>query len=191
MLALLLLFAIFKYINISARQKGPLNVTKAKGNSKTGTNWGDVFDSVRYKLTTAILAKVTGSENFHAKNWRPQLLTFVDTDEEGVPLSSEVLALASQFQGGRGLNIVVSIKQGSYLRKGTYEFAQHCNETLKESMSKERLQVSGDIVRTTILQKKQGRLIQIFPGVLQSADNAVKIQRGSVGSRNPRRLGAR
>jgi len=140
LLALLLLYAIFKYINISSQQQGPWNVPKAKVDSKTGTNWGDVYDSIRYKLTTAILAKVTGSENFHAKNWRPQLLTFVDTDEKGVPLSSEVLALASQFQGGRGLNIVVSIKQGSYLRQGTYEFAQHCNETLKESMGKERLQ---------------------------------------------------
>ena len=147
LLALLLLYAIFKYINISAQRQGPRNVPKEKVDSKTGTNWGDVYDSIRYKLTTAILAKVTGSENFHAKNWRPQLLTFVDTDEDGVPLSSEVLALASQFQGGRGLNIVVSIKQGSYLRKGTYEFAQHCNETLKESMGKERLQVSGDDLR--------------------------------------------
>jgi len=105
-------------------------------------------DSVKYKITTAILARVTGTENFHAKNWRPQLLTFVDTDEEGAPLSSEVLALAAQFRGGRGLNIVVSIKHGSYLRKGTFEISQHCSENLKKCMEKERLQGFCNVILT-------------------------------------------
>lgn len=139
LLAILLLFAIFKYILNS--QQYSHNRPGSKSKRSSGTNWGDVLDSVKYKITTAILARVTGTENFHAKNWRPQLLTFVDTDEEGVPLSPEVLALASQFKGGRGLNIVVSIKHGSYLRKGTFELSQHCSENLKKCMEKERLQV--------------------------------------------------
>lgn len=148
LLALLLLFTIFKYIDLSAqrassRNMSTRNLDNSKNKSTSGTNWGDVFDSVKYKITTAILARVTGTENFHAKNWRPQLLTFVDTDEEGVPLSQEVLALAAQFRGGRGLNIVVSIKKGSYLRKGTFEISQHCSENLKKCMEKERLQVSS------------------------------------------------
>lgn len=139
LLAILLLFTIFKYIDLSARQSS----RNGKVNSTSGTNWGDVFDSVKYKITTAILARVTGTENFHAKNWRPQLLTFVDTDEEGTPLSPEVLALAAQFRGGRGLNIVVSIKHGSYLRKGAYETSLLCSENLKKCMTKERLEVSA------------------------------------------------
>jgi len=145
LLAMLLLFTIFKYINLSAQQSSRIN---SKIKSTSGTNWGDVFDSVKYKITTAILARVTGTENFHAKNWRPQLLTFVDTDEEGTPLSSEVLALAAQFRGGRGLNIVVSIKHGSYLRKGTFEISQHCSENLKKCMEKERLQGFCEVILT-------------------------------------------
>lgn len=135
LLAMLLLFTIFKYIDLSARSGN------AKAKSTSGTIWGDVFDSVKYKMTTAILVRVTGTENFHAKNWRPQLLTFADTDEEGSPLSPEVLALAAQFRGGRGVNIVVSIKHGSYLQKGTFELSRHCSENLKKCMEKERLQV--------------------------------------------------
>ncbi|KAL7539584.1 hypothetical protein ACHAXR_009410 [Thalassiosira sp. AJA248-18] len=149
LLAILLLFAIFKYINLSAQKSSRSNIgNNAKSGSKSGTKWGDVFDSVKYKITTAILARVTGTENFHAKNWRPQLLTFVDTDDEGVPLSPEVLALAAQFRGGRGVNIVVSIKHGSYLRKGTFEASQHCNENLKKCMEKERLQGFCEVILT-------------------------------------------
>lgn len=145
LLAILLLFAIFKYIDLSAAQMSRNN-TNPK--SKTGTNWGDVVDSVKYKITMTIMERVSGSENFHAKNWRPQLLTFVDTDQEGKPLSPEVLALASQFKGGRGLNIVVSIKHGSYLRKGTFDISQHCSENLKKSMEKERLQGFCEVIFT-------------------------------------------
>ena len=144
LLAMLLLFAIFKYINISTQRTARSNA----GNTKTGKNWGDVVDSVKYKITTAVLANVTGTENFHAKNWRPQLLTFVDTNDAGVPLTPEVLALAAQFRGGRGLNIVVSIKHGSYLRKGTFGISQHCSKNLKQYMEKERLQGFCEVILT-------------------------------------------
>ncbi len=137
--AILLLFAIFKYIRSAEQSARNSNLR-----STTGTDWGDVFDSARYKITTAMLAKVSGTENFHAKNWRPQLLTVVNTNQDGVPLSSEVLSLAAQIgKGGRGLNIVVSIKQGSYLNKGTFEFSQLCTQNLKSCMEFERLQVSS------------------------------------------------
>jgi hypothetical protein len=140
--AILLLFAIFKYIRSAEQSRRNSNLR-----STTGTDWGDVFDSARYKITTAMLAKVSGTENFHAKNWRPQLLTVVNTNQDGVPLSSQVLSLAAQIgKGGRGLNIVVSIKQGSYLNKGTFEFSQLCMQNLKSCMEYERLQVSSILI---------------------------------------------
>lgn len=47
---------------------------------------------------------------FHAKNWRPQLLTIVDVDYRGTPLNLHVLYIASQLQQmGRGINVVISI----------------------------------------------------------------------------------
>ena len=172
LLAILLLFTIFKYIDLSATRQQLSFPNNDNAKSKSGTNWGDVFDSVKYKITMAVMAGVTGTENFHAKNWRPQLLTLVDTDEEGTPLSQEVLALAAQFRGGRGLNIVVSIKHGSYLRKGTFEISQRCSEKLKKFMEKERLQVSKNYLSTYVslyisLTKHSSNLCFIYQPTFQ------------------------
>ena len=145
-LALGLVYVIFKYIRLSSdnRLEG--------GGSSPGADWGEVLDSVKYKLTTAALSRVTGSENFHAKNWIPQVLTVVDTDEGGHPLQSELLALAAQLQKGRGLNVVISIKDGSFLGKGVFEKSQQCKTTLKKFMEKERLTVSFKTRQNNTLQ---------------------------------------
>jgi len=80
---------------------------------KSEKDWGDVGDSIRYNVVTNTLRELTGTttEHFHAKNWRPQLLTFVDTDDCGNPTNLHVLSLASQLKLGRGINMVVSIMQ--------------------------------------------------------------------------------
>ena len=140
-LALGLVFVIFKYIRLSSN-----NRLEGGSSSSPGADWGEVIDSVKYKLTTAVLARVTGSENFHAKNWIPQVLSVVDTDDEGYPLQSEVLALAAQLQKGRGLNVVISIKEGSFLGEGVFEKSQECKTTLKNIMEKERLAVSFNVM---------------------------------------------
>ena len=143
-LALGLVYVIFKYIRYYDSQMNR--------KSSPGADWGEVIDSVKYKLTTAVLARVTGSENFHAKNWIPQVLTLVDTDKDGHPISSEVLALAAQLQKGRGLNVVISIKDGSFLGDGTFEQSQQCKKSLKAFMEKERLMVSCSPIYIRITQ---------------------------------------
>jgi hypothetical protein len=74
------------------------------------------------------------------------VLTLVDTDKDGHPISSEVLALAAQLQKGRGLNVVISIKDGSFLGDGTFEQSQQCKKYLKAFMEKERLMVSCSLI---------------------------------------------
>lgn len=50
------------------------------------------------------------SSDFHAKNWRPQLLTIMDVDHNGTPINLHLMSLAAQLQQtGRGINVVVSI----------------------------------------------------------------------------------
>lgn len=149
-LALVLVYVIFKYIRLSANNR------LEGGGTSPGADWGEVIDSVKYKLTTAVLARVTGSENFHAKNWIPQILTVVDTDEGGYPLQSEVLALAAQLQKGRGLNVVISIKDGSFLGNGVFEKSQQCKTTLKKFMEKERLTVSFKFGTHIIMLENNG-----------------------------------
>lgn len=48
--------------------------------------------------------------DFHAKNWRPQLLTIMDVDYEGNPTNLHVMSLAAQLQQtGKGINVVITI----------------------------------------------------------------------------------
>lgn len=48
--------------------------------------------------------------DFHAKNWRPQLLTIMPVDYNGRPINLHVMSLAAQLQQtGRGINVVISI----------------------------------------------------------------------------------
>lgn len=114
-----------------------------------GEHWGAVGDSLRYKLTTMVLMQVTGTENFHAKNWRPQLLTVVETDDLGNPVNGQVLALAAQMQKGRGLNMVVSIKRGSLLKPGAFEASREVRSLLQKRMKAEGMENGFPIVSVT------------------------------------------
>ena len=50
------------------------------------------------------------TSDFHAKNWRPQLLTIVDVDYQGTPTNLHVMGMAAQLQKtGMGVNVVISI----------------------------------------------------------------------------------
>lgn len=50
------------------------------------------------------------NSDFHAKNWRPQILTIVDVDANGNPTNLRTLCLASQLQqAGKGINMVIAI----------------------------------------------------------------------------------
>jgi potassium/chloride transporter 4/5/6 len=50
------------------------------------------------------------TSNFHAKNWRPNILTIVDVDPNGNPTNLRSLSLASQLQqAGKGINMVIAI----------------------------------------------------------------------------------
>ncbi len=52
----------------------------------------------------------TNAADFHAKNWRPQILTIVDVDANGNPTNLRTLSLASQLQQtGKGINMVIAI----------------------------------------------------------------------------------
>lgn len=74
-------------------------------------DWGGVFDSVKYDVVKQSLRALshTTTSDMNAKNWRPQLLTFVDMDSLGEPKNIHVLHLASQLKKGHGINIVVGV----------------------------------------------------------------------------------
>jgi len=74
-------------------------------------DFGDVFDSLKYNVVTQTLQSLsnTTTSDLNAKNWRPQLLTFVDMNSFGLPTNLYLLSLASQLKKGKGINIVVGL----------------------------------------------------------------------------------
>lgn len=102
--------------------------------------WGDVGNVLRYVVANSALkalAQFSQSSDFHAKNWRPQLLTVVDTDECGNPTNLHVLALASQLKtGGGGVHIVTSVmhRDEGIEKYETCELIEHSKSLLKNHM---------------------------------------------------------
>jgi potassium/chloride transporter 4/5/6 len=105
-------------------------------------NWGDVGNALRYAIaTTALRALSQQTTDFHAKNWRPQVLTVVDTDDCGNPTNCQVLALAKQLkQGSGGIHLVMSVVKrpanaGGLERFETCELIAHCKALLQQHMA--------------------------------------------------------
>ena len=139
-LAIGLFFINYIYIR-KVRQINEMSAEyKSMGGPNDTKNLGDIGDSLRYKITMMVLMNVTSTENFHAKNWRPQLLTIVDTDDAGVPQNMELIALAAQLKKGRGLNVILSVKRGSIVKPGAYEAMMGCRRVLKRYMAREGLE---------------------------------------------------
>ena len=79
-------------------------------------------------------------DNFHAKNWRPQLLTIIDVDENGNPLKPHLLALAGQLKKGKGLNMFAALIKGDVLDSEVCERAKDVRQVLKLHMQNEAIQ---------------------------------------------------
>jgi potassium/chloride transporter 4/5/6 len=102
--------------------------------------WGDVGNVIRYMIANSAVKALAGTQftDFHAKNWRPQLLTVVDTDVCGNPTNLHVLSLASQLKrGGGGVHIVTSVmrRQEGMEKYETCELMENSKTLLKHYMN--------------------------------------------------------
>jgi len=118
-----------------------------------GQDWGDVGNALRYTVVMQLLRALTGTttEDFHAKNWRPQLLTVVDLNKTGSPINLHVVSFAAQLNKGRGMNMVVSILP-SKESFGSYETACKVNESrrsLQRHMKKNRMDGFEEVFATS------------------------------------------
>lgn len=102
--------------------------------------WGDVGNAIRYVIANSTLKALAATQftDFHAKNWRPQLLIVVDTDIYCNPANLHVLSLASQLKhGGGGVHIVTSVvrRQDGMDNYDTCELIEHSKTLLKNHMN--------------------------------------------------------
>ena len=116
-------------------------------------DWGDVGSTLHYSTVMQSLRALSssGSIDFHAKNWRPQLLTLVNTNTKGNPIELHVLRLASQLNKGRGINMVFCILQGhgSLDNLSTFEKVTNARLTLRRHMDRELMEGFEEVIATT------------------------------------------
>jgi len=110
---------------------------RAQGATK---EWGDAVRGLRYGIARDELLALSVKDNFHAKNWRPQLLTIIDVDENGNPLKPHLLALAGQLKKGKGLNMFAALIKGDVLDSEVCERAKDVRQVLKLHMQNEAIQ---------------------------------------------------
>lgn len=115
-------------------------------------DWGDVGSALHYSTVLQSLRALTGtsSKDFHAKNWRPQLLTLVNTDATGHPKELHVLRLAAQLNKGRGINMLFSIlqDQGSLDNLNTCQKVANSRESLRQHMKRELMEGFESVIAT-------------------------------------------
>jgi potassium/chloride transporter 4/5/6 len=110
--------------------------------------WGDSIRGLRYGLARDELLALNVKDNFHAKNWRPQILTFVETDGNGNPQNMSVLSVLSQMKKGRGLAMIMSLVKGDVLDKEVCEKAKDNRAILKVHMNQEEIKGFVEVLPT-------------------------------------------
>lgn len=131
MIAFLLGILVYKYIDVKGQEQ----------------QWGDSINGLRFQTArNALLA--LGARQTHAKNWRPQLLVFVATNENGSLSTPELLSLAGQLKKGQGLLLLSSIVNGSLHIKEDIERREKIERQLLEVMQKEKVNGFTDVILT-------------------------------------------
>eukprot|EP00578_Thalassiosira_sp_NH16_P018592 CAMPEP_0181099512 /NCGR_PEP_ID=MMETSP1071-20121207/12699_1 /TAXON_ID=35127 /ORGANISM="Thalassiosira sp., Strain NH16" /LENGTH=1053 /DNA_ID=CAMNT_0023182179 /DNA_START=19 /DNA_END=3180 /DNA_ORIENTATION=+ len=116
------------------------------------------------------------NSEFHAKNWRPQLLTIMDVDYHGAPTNLHVMSLAAQLQQmGKGINVVITIIDRSKAANAV-SVASAINSICEEAKAREDASLSSDITGTSRWQNEEESRSSTTSGI-DHADTIKLIQR--------------
>nr|XP_021522766.1 solute carrier family 12 member 4 isoform X4 [Aotus nancymaae] len=133
LVAMLIAGMIYKYIEYQGAEK----------------EWGDGIRGLSLSAARYALLRLEEGPP-HTKNWRPQLLVLLKLDEDLHVKYPRLLTFASQLKAGKGLTIVGSVIQGSFLE--SYGEAQAAEQGLRREPSRREaddLPSALDTVRCT------------------------------------------
>ncbi|ERE71578.1 solute carrier family 12 member 5-like protein [Cricetulus griseus] len=98
LVAMLIAGLIYKYIEYRGAEK----------------EWGDGIRGLSLSAARYALLRLEEGPP-HTKNWRPQLLVLVRVDQDQNVVHPQLLSLTSQLKAGKGLTIVGSVLEGTFL----------------------------------------------------------------------------
>ncbi|XP_053902366.1 solute carrier family 12 member 5 isoform X1 [Malaclemys terrapin pileata] len=141
LVAMLIAGLIYKYIEYRGAEK----------------EWGDGIRGLSLSAARYALLRLEEGPP-HTKNWRPQLLVLVRVDQEQNVVHPQLLSLTSQLKAGKGLTIVGSVLEGTFL--DNHLQAQRAEESLRRLMEAEKVKGFCQVVISSNLRDGVSHLIQ-------------------------------
>nr|XP_023660324.1 solute carrier family 12 member 7-like isoform X5 [Paramormyrops kingsleyae] len=141
LVAMVIAGCIYKYIEYRGAEK----------------EWGDGIRGLSLNAARYALMRLEEAPP-HTKNWRPQLLVLLNLDSELAVKHPRLLSLTTQLKAGKGLTIVGSVLEGTYLTKGLE--AKRAEQNIKSTMSTERTKGFCHVVVSSNMRDGFSHLIQ-------------------------------
>uniref|UniRef100_A0A4W4HHN0 Solute carrier family 12 member 7a n=1 Tax=Electrophorus electricus TaxID=8005 RepID=A0A4W4HHN0_ELEEL len=138
LVAMVIATCIYKYIEYRGAEK----------------EWGDGIRGLSLNAARYALIRLEESPP-HTKNWRPQVLVLLKLDSELQVKHPRLLSFTTQLKAGRGLTIVGSVLEGTYLIKET-----EAKQNIKKTMSTEKTKGFCHVVVSSNLRDGVSHLIQ-------------------------------
>ncbi|XP_042638888.1 solute carrier family 12 member 7 [Orycteropus afer afer] len=139
--AMLIAGCIYKYIEYRGAEK----------------EWGDGIRGLSLNAARYALLRVEHGPP-HTKNWRPQVLVMLSLDEEQAVMHPRLLSFTAQLKAGKGLTIVGSVLEGTYLDK--HAEAQRAEENIRSLMGVEKTKGFCQLVVSSSVRDGTSHLIQ-------------------------------
>uniref|UniRef100_A0A4W6EIU3 Solute carrier family 12 member 5b n=1 Tax=Lates calcarifer TaxID=8187 RepID=A0A4W6EIU3_LATCA len=133
---------IYKYIEFCGAEK----------------EWGDGIRGISLSAARFALMRLEEGPP-HTKNWRPQILVLVSVDGEQNVEQPRLLSLTNQLKAGKGLTIVGTAVQGTFL--DNYTEAQKADQSLRKLMETEKVKGFSQVVISSNLRDGTSHLIQV------------------------------
>uniref|UniRef100_A0A3Q3XFI9 Uncharacterized protein n=1 Tax=Mola mola TaxID=94237 RepID=A0A3Q3XFI9_MOLML len=130
---------IYKYIEFCGAEK----------------EWGDGIRGISLSAARFALMRLEEGPP-HTKNWRPQILVLVSMDAEQNVEQPRLLSLTNQLKAGKGLTIVGTSVQGTFLNN--FSEAQR---SLRKLMETEKVKGFSQVVISSNLRDGTSHLIQV------------------------------
>uniref|UniRef100_A0A8C4HC67 Solute carrier family 12 member 5b n=1 Tax=Dicentrarchus labrax TaxID=13489 RepID=A0A8C4HC67_DICLA len=133
---------IYKYIEFCGAEK----------------EWGDGIRGISLSAARFALMRLEEGPP-HTKNWRPQILVLVSVDSEQNVEQPRLISLTNQLKAGKGLTIVGTSVQGTFL--DNYTEAQRADQSLRKLMETEKVKGFSQVVISSNLRDGTSHLIQV------------------------------
>ncbi|RXN10947.1 solute carrier family 12 member 7-like isoform X5 [Labeo rohita] len=141
LVAMLIAGCIYKYIEYRGAEK----------------EWGDGIRGLSLNAARYALIRLEEAPP-HTKNWRPQVLVLLNLDAELSVKHPRLLSFTTQLKAGKGLTIVGSVLEGTYLtRDGD---AKRAEQNVKSAMAAEKTKGFCHVVVSSNLRDGMSHLIQ-------------------------------